>query len=543
MKNISLYLLLLLVSRTAFGQIDWEAYSQSFPRGATQDPKTVALVLAIPKNNNSFWTLDASSPHFFALVKDTAFQRIRSDNLLARTTFDTARAQFFLHGVNPENANNYQFRVVEYPTNRILVPWQRIDRFTDSVFIKRSGLPRMAYLGGYKAPLGHSLIVDVRKIDADRMIGTSLVTWVPIKPVIANIYTSDNLDAFLRKLQYPWAKELDQSRVSPPAVPLTLPFSNTNLILLLAATIYQKDQVQYELVRNGQVMTPWRNNEYDNSFIWLKGYEPGTYQLNIRYAVQPQHITKFHFEVEPAWYQSTGFKIMIGVFLATCLGAFLFLMLYIQQKQKSRQELANKMKLQLELKAIYAQLNPHFVFNALSSIQGLINKQDIQGANNYLSDFARLMRESLTNSNREDVPLQEEIQGLATYLKLEQLRFGFTYQITLDESINRYETSIPALLLQPLVENAVKHGVSALGEAGLVEVRFDKTGDSMVVRIIDNGKGLLVGASTGGFGIKLTRDRINLLNELNREQPIYFDLASRLPAGTEIILRFNHWFA
>ncbi|GAB4042740.1 hypothetical protein GCM10028810_02700 [Spirosoma litoris] len=507
------------------------------------DPSTVALILAIPMANNSFWTLDANSRHFFELAKDSSFLRLRSGNLVARTTFDTARAQFFLHGVNPGNASAYQFRVMAYPSNQILVPWQTINRFTDSALIKSSALPRMAYLGGYKAPLGQSLIVDVRKTGARQLVGTSLVSWVSIKPVISNVYTSDNLDAFLKKLQYPWAKENNLDQTSRPATPLTLPSTNTNLILFLAANIYHKDQVQYELIRNGDIIIPWKNNEYDNSFIWLKEYEPGRYQLNIRYTVQPQHVTTYNFEVEPAWYQSQRFKLMIGMFLTVCLGALIFFVLYIQQKRKSREELATKTKLQLELKAIYAQLNPHFVFNALSSIQGLINKQDIQGANNYLADFARLMRESLANSNKEEVSLHEEIKGLETYLRLEQLRFGFTYQILLDDSINQYESSIPALLLQPLVENAVKHGVSALGENGVVTIRFDKNGDTMIVRIVDNGKGFLATTSTGGFGLKLTRDRIDLLNKLNRDQPIQVELPAHSTAGTEIILRFTHWFA
>lgn len=201
------------------------------------------------------------------------------------------------------------------------------------------------------------------------------------------------------------------------------------------------------------------------------------------------------------------------------------------------------MKLQLELKTIYAQLNPHFVFNALSSIQGLINQQDIQGANNYLSDFARLMRESLTNSNKEEISLHEEIRGLETYLKLEQLRFGFAYQISLDDSIQRYDSSIPALLLQPLVENAVKHGVSTLGKDGRVDIHFDRNGDTMIVRIADNGKGFLSETPSTGFGLKVTRDRIKLMNELNRSQPIQLEITPRSPLGTEIILRFNHWFA
>ncbi|CCH00851.1 Inner membrane protein yehU [Fibrella aestuarina BUZ 2] len=523
----------------AYGQIDWGAYSQSFPDGATDNPATVALMLAIPSANNSFWTTHETCPQLNKLVSDSSFRQVRPADLVARTTFDTARAHFFLHGVRPNNAAAYEFRVLDYPTNRVVVPWHQIEQFTEASLMQQSGLPQMGYLGGFRAPLGHTLIVDVRKANTGQIVATSLIAWVAIRPVITNVYTSDNLDDFLKKLQYPWARETKRH----PAEPLTLPSTNTNLILVLNAAIYHKEQVQYELVRNEDVVIPWTNNAYDNSFVWLKDYKPGTYQVRLRYTAQPQHVTTYRFVVEPAWYESRGFKIMVGIVVAACLGAIFFLLLYVQQKQKSRQELAKKTKLQLELKAIYAQLNPHFVFNALNSIQGLINKQDIQGANNYLSDFARLLRESLTNSNKDEISIHEELQGLDTYLKLERLRFGFEYQISLADSINPYDGSIPALLLQPLVENAVKHGVSALGDAGRIQVRFDRINDTMLVQISDNGNGFRGDAPTGGFGLKLTRDRINLLTELNREQPIELEIAPPSPTGATLTLRFNHWFA
>ncbi|MEZ0607311.1 sensor histidine kinase [Fibrella sp. WM1] len=543
MKKIALLLLLLWLTQPACGQIDWSAYSQSFLDGATDNPATVALILAIPMNNNSFWTLHETCPQLDKLVNDSSFRQVRPAHLVTRTTFDTARAQFFLHGVTPKNAAAYQFRVIDYPTNRVVVPWQQIDRFTEDTLNQRAGLPQMGYLGGFKAPLQHTLIVDVRNVGSGQIIASSLIAWVAIKPSISSVYTSDNLNDFLKKLQYPWARETRRSPLQQPGEPLTLPSTNTNLVLVLNAAIYHKEQVQYELIRDDEVVIPWQNNEYDNSFVWLRDYAPGTYQLNIRYTAQPLHVTSYPFVVEPAWYQSYGFKIMMGIVVAACLGALLFLLLYVQQKQKSRAELAKKTKLQLELKAIYAQLNPHFVFNALNSIQGLINKQDIQGANNYLSDFARLLRESLANNNKDEISLHEERQTLDTYLKLEQLRFGFQYEITLADSINPYESSIPALLLQPLVENAVKHGVSALGEAGRIQVRFDRINDTMLVQISDNGNGFRADAPTGGFGLKLTRDRIKLLTELNREQPITLDIAANSPAGTTLTLRFNHWFA
>jgi two-component system LytT family sensor kinase len=530
----------LLTFGTAHGQINWGDYSQSFPNGATDQQSTIALILAIPKENNSFWVTNPESKYFTELAKDSAFSKARPNNIVARTTFDQAPAHFFLHGVNLKNAHLYQFRVISYPGNNIVIPWRAVNRFTDSTVTKHSGLPRMAYLGGYKAPSGKMLIMDVRNVESGQIIATAMIAWEPIKPIISNIYTSKNFDEFLKKLQYPWAAVKEPAAVSTGNV--KIPFNNTNIIFFLKADIYSRKQVQYQLIRKGKIVTPWRYNDYDNSFIWIKDCPPGDYVVRIRYTVQPQHITESHFEIEPAWYQTNLFRVITGIFTTSILGALLFIVLFIRQRQKTTEELATRTKLQLEMKAIYAQLNPHFVFNALSSIQGLINKQDIRAANNYLSDFAQLLRQSLNNSNKDDIPIKEELHLLNNYLKLEQLRFGFSYHITADPEINVYESNIPALLLQPLVENAVKHGLSSLHGNGMITIVFKKNGNTMLVVITDNGKGFNDQNLAGGFGLKLTHDRIKLLNGLQPKQPIEIALLQVVPSGMQITLTFNHWF-
>ena len=523
-----------------YAQINWEKYSHSFPDGALRQPVTIALILAIPKANNSFWTVRGKSAHVEAFVRDTSLKEFRPAEIVARITFDTARAQFFLHGVNSRNANIYQFRVMEYPSRQVIVPWKAITQFTDSSLSKHSGLPQMAYLGGYKAPLGSTLIMDVRKKGQPPIIATSLVAWESIRPAVSSVYTSADLDIFLQKLQYPWAKTRTDPTTTYNLHDLRLAATNTNLVYVLTADIYDKKQVQYQLVRDNRVVNPWHDNEYDNNFIWLKDFSPGQYKIQIRYTVQPQHVTEYGFEVEPAWYQSFWFKLAVVGAGAVVIGLLLFIFLLMRQRRKTHQAAATRQKLHLELRALYAQLNPHFVFNALSSIQGLINQQDLKGANDYLSDFARLMRESLT-SGKEETALHQERQSMETYLKLEQLRFGFHYTIQADERLDMYATSLPSLLWQPLLENAVKHGVAPLQQAGQITVRFEKRDDDLLIRITDNGKGLTTDEPTNGFGLKLTRDRIHLLNELNLEQAIALAFKNRLPAGTEVTITFTHW--
>ncbi|RFS14192.1 sensor histidine kinase [Emticicia sp. C21] len=534
------FFLLILIPTSIYAQINWGDYSQSFQSGALDKPETIALILAIPKDNNSFWTIQGNSAHFDEFTKHNSFKDLRLGNIIARTTFDTAKAQFFLHGVNIKNAQAYQFRVIEYPSQKVIAPWQSIIQFTDARVVKDSGLPQMAYLGGYKAPLGSMLVVDVRKKGSRPIIATNLVAWESISPKVSKVYTSDNLDIFLQKLQYPWAKTRTDN-TKHLLDKLKLPATNTNLVFVLNAEIYSKSQVQYQLLRNDKIIRPWQDNEFDNSFIWLRDFSPGRYQIHIRYMAQPQHITKYSFEVEPNWYQTLWFKfVLIGIgIIIVALIVFMFLL--FRQRNKTKLETEKKQKLYFELQAVYAQLNPHFVFNALSSIQGLINQQDIKGANEYLSDFARLMRESLANGNKDENPLWQELQMMETYLKLEQLRFGFSYTIQVDEQLDVYSNNLPPLLWQPLLENAVKHGVAPLQQTGQISIRIEKRNDSIVISIADNGKGLTGSETTHGFGLKLTRNRIQLLNDLKPEQPISLNLTNGLTTGTEVTITFIHW--
>ena len=124
----------------------------------------------------------------------------------------------------------------------------------------------------------------------------------------------------------------------------------------------------------------------------------------------------------------------------------------------------------LQLNSIRSQLNPHFLFNALSGIQNLINKNEIDNANKYLSKFARLTRNVL--DDKELISLAQEKALLDDYLQMEQLRFGFNYEINAVENLDLNNIEIPSMLLQPFVENAIKHGIASKNNEGSVEIHF-----------------------------------------------------------------------
>lgn len=243
------------------------------------------------------------------------------------------------------------------------------------------------------------------------------------------------------------------------------------------------------------------------------------YDLLLRYKSQPETINVYTFHVKPFWWQTLWFKIIAITF---SLSLFFILLFYFYRNKKKQQLLKKQEEIKkgmLELKAIRSQLNPHFIFNALSSIQGLINSNKINDANYYLSGFSDLMRNTLAQSDKIFQPLEKEIAILETYIKIEQLRFGFKYEMNVDANIKTNEIEIPSLLLQPLVENAIKHGVSALREKGNVTIHFFIGDNNLIAEIKDNGAGF-DDANKNGFGWQLTNDRITLLNKMNKEQSI-----------------------
>ncbi len=557
MKKLILCLLpVILLLKSVDAQIVYSAYSQSYPNDSLDKPGNIGIMTCELEINNVFWDLAPNAVTRNYLQKDTAFLRNRPKEFVAINTFDTAKVHFFLHGVNRSNAGEWEYRVMRWP-DKVIVPWMPITRFSDKMVDAMSTYGQMAYLGGYYPGIGNWIVVDARKKGSVNIESTSVVAWWPIKPAVAGIYTADELNIFLTRLARPWSYKITpeeaykwHTHYKDAELDLTtgLPkkfiaeANENNLVFFLNSEIYKKEQLQYQLVRDNEVIITWKANDFDDGFIWLRDLKPGDYKLNMRYTAQPEHVATYLFLVKTPWYASIWFKIVVWLLSAVCIGFVVLYIKLLRQREKTAEEQANKNKVQLELKAIYAQLNPHFIFNALSSIQGLINKQDIKGANSYLSDFARLMRESLNNNNNEQTPLKQELSILDTYLKLEQLRFGFKYEITVDENINVYDTDIPSLLLQPLVENAVKHGVSDLDDKGLITLNIQKEHDNMTVVITDNGKGFSPKQVTTGFGLKLTNDRIKLLNEFLKGQQISFEVKGNSPTGAKIYLTFKNWF-
>lgn len=201
-----------------------------------------------------------------------------------------------------------------------------------------------------------------------------------------------------------------------------------------------------------------------------------------------------------------------GVLGAFLISAIIGIIYYFRTKNRQKRERSRRQISELELRAIRSQMNPHFIFNALSSIQNLINRSANQEANKYLIDFSRLLRKVLATSEKKLVPLSDEIEQLQLYLKLEQLRFPFSCSLTVDKNIEPDTIEIPGMLIQPLVENAVKHGIAPQGK-GEIQIHLSLQQQLLVIDITDDGPGLEANQD-GGFGIRAISSQLEVLKTL-----------------------------
>ncbi|MET4081008.1 LytS/YehU family sensor histidine kinase [Pedobacter sp. UYP30] len=192
----------------------------------------------------------------------------------------------------------------------------------------------------------------------------------------------------------------------------------------------------------------------------------------------------------------------------------------------------------LQLSSIRAQLNPHFLFNALAGIQNLMNKNEIDNANKYLSKFARLTRNVL--DDKELISLSQEKTLLDDYLQMEQLRFGFTYEINHAENLDLDNIEIPSMLLQSFVENAVKHGISQKATDGRIIITLINQTNDLVLTVVDNGNGFNTENRQNGLGLTLSEGRIALLNNIYKENRFILGIQSTTN-GTKISLTLTDW--
>ena len=260
---------------------------------------------------------------------------------------------------------------------------------------------------------------------------------------------------------------------------------------------------------------------------------------------------QFSFVIHKPWYLTFWFAGLHVFLLLLLIGIFIYSRINRVKRTERERGRINQEMHELEMKALRSQMNPHFLFNAINSIQNFVIKNDSKSAQKYLTKFARLIRLVLENSKSEFIPLRQEIDTVSLYIDLEALRAShqFEYIFHIDENINTDLIKIQPLLLQPYVENAIMHGLRPLrGRKGLLEITIKRQNDMLVCEIRDNGIGREKARKNvmhrdplhTSTGMNVTRQRIEILNK-TRDANATVEIIDNytedhLPAGTTVFL-------
>jgi two-component system LytT family sensor kinase len=188
-----------------------------------------------------------------------------------------------------------------------------------------------------------------------------------------------------------------------------------------------------------------------------------------------------------------------------------------------------------QLHTLRMQLQPHFLFNTLNSISALV-EQDVRGAQRMLSRLSDFLRMTLTTASHQDVPLREELRLLDTYVDVERVRFGDRLRVAYDVAPEAEEALVPNLILQPLVENAIRHGIQPAIDGGTVTIRAYREDSQLVLEVTDDGVGFDTAAERAdrtGVGLANTRERLRQRYGTRAE----LEIVRRAPSGTAVIQR------
>lgn len=331
-----------------------------------------------------------------------------------------------------------------------------------------------------------------------------------------------------------------------------LDYSKNKLIInFYSAAADSEENIIYKYQMTS-IDNKWEETKYP--IVQYTNLSPGDYTFTASainekgtWSIQPASV---RFIIKPPFWQAWWFRLIL--FDIVIIG--LMVMEHIRFKktvseEKQKYEMERKIS-ELELVALRSQMNPHFIFNSLNSIQRYITENDKTSANKYLVDFSKLMRQTFENSTKKTMPVSDTIDSLKAYLHLEIMRLGeskLEYEMEIDPSIDIFNEEIPPLILQPYVENAIWHGISNVTSGkGKIKIKMIKENGYLVCSVIDNGVGRAKASELKdkdnthhkSGGMNVTKERLDIFNSLynNKKDIDIIDLfdENKNPSGTEI---------
>lgn len=296
----------------------------------------------------------------------------------------------------------------------------------------------------------------------------------------------------------------------------------------------------------------WISNER-NELVSFSNLPVGDYRFLVKASnkdgVWNSEPNRIEISIVPAFWQRTWFQLLIA-FL--CISSLILLYRY-RIDQIKRTSLLKQRALKAESRALKSQMNPHFIFNSLNSIDSFIINNEPEIASDYLTKFSKLMRSILEYSNHDTISLDDELKSLQVYLKMEQMRFKnkFKFHIDVDESIDKQKTMIPTMVIQPFVENAIWHGLIQKNECGSIEIKASHRNSKLQIDIIDDGigrqKASAIKSKTAtkrkSYGMRITKERMKLLEQLEGKggsiEVIDLIDENKNPLGTQVSILFK----
>lgn len=330
--------------------------------------------------------------------------------------------------------------------------------------------------------------------------------------IFNQVYAIDTLPEYLHSLSLPHDKNF-----------ITLTFSSNEF--------EQPERLEYRYMLEG-VDKEWVYTNYLNRTISYANMKPGNYIFHT--AIKnadgswSNGKTDLHIYIIPAWWQTEWFKILC--IIAGCALAYWLISWRVKTVRRQEQLKAGyeKEMLELEAKALRAQMNPHFIFNCLNSIKSLIQQNENEKSVTYLTTFSKLIRTLLNNADKKEISLYDEIETCKYYLQLEAMRFDtkFSYVVNVDNNIDLKSILIPALIIQPFIENSIWHGIVPRNNGGKVSLNIGKKNEMIQVIIDDDGIGRessqqnksTTDLAHQSKGVNLTQSRLELNNLLQQRQ-------------------------
>jgi ligand-binding sensor domain-containing protein len=351
----------------------------------------------------------------------------------------------------------------------------------------------------------------------------------------------------MNKVVYPDTDSVTQLGIRPAENSFTLEMAALNF------TLPEENQYQWKLQGFDE---EWSKPGTDR-FVRYTFLPPGKYQLLVRAAnndgIWQKKAQVFEVIILAAWWQTLWFRgLVLALFFGLAYGIYRWRMNQVRERERLEHDFKRRLG-EVEMSALRAQMNPHFIFNCLNSINSFILRNQPLEASAYLSKFSRLIRLVLDNSKSEVISLEKELETLALYIGMEAHRFEgrFSYQIMVDEALDPGSIDLPPMLIQPYIENAIWHGLlHRKGNDGLLTLTLQKQNELMEIRIRDNGIGRKAAqelksksaTERKSHGMALTAERLQILSERYGHdiqvqiQDLLDEQGNAL--GTEVLLTF-----